>query len=105
MSFASRNEPTKSTGPFQSEKDFIFSHLRGQKPTLLFRRGDTVGGHRIKLIDLFPLIFPYGRGGPEERRAIRVSKAAVLQHYSRIALPQMQTSHFLLVLCSMWQRM
>ena len=67
--YSSRNEPSESTGPFKSEKDFIFSHIQGQKPTLLFRRGDIVGSHTIDLVDMFPLIFPFGRGGLNERRA------------------------------------
>ena len=60
MNFAPRNEPSESTGPFQSEKDFIFSHMKGQKPTLLFRNGDIVRHHTIDLVDIFPLVFPYG---------------------------------------------
>ena len=105
MTFAPRNEPSESTGPFKSEKDFIFHHLKGQKPTLLFRSGDIVGSHTINLVDLFPLVFLYGWGGPDERRGTKVGKSAVLRHYSRISLPQMQQSQFLLVLCSMWQRL
>ena len=57
MTFAARNEPSQSTGPFRSEKDFVFSHIKGQKPTLLFRNGDIVGSHIIDLVDLFPLVF------------------------------------------------
>ena len=105
MTFAPRSEPSESTGPFKSEEDFIFHHIKGQKPTLLFRSGDIVRSHTIDLVDLFPLIFPYGWGGPDERRGTKVGKSAVLKHYSRISLPQMQQSQFLLVLCSMWQRM
>lgn len=81
------------------------SYLGGKKPTLLFRNGDNINGHEIKLIDLFPLVFPYGWGGPHERRATRISKSAALRHYCRIALPQMQQLQFLLVICSLWQRM
>ena len=44
-------------------------------------------------------------GGPDEIRATSVSASAVLCHYTHIALPQMQHPQFLLVLCSMWQRM
>ena len=36
--------------------------MKGQKPTLLFRSGNIVGNHKIDLLDLFPLIFPYGWG-------------------------------------------
>ena len=55
--FAPRSDPTESTGPFQSEKDLIFSYLKGEKPTLLFKNGDYVGGHKVNLIDLFPIVF------------------------------------------------
>ena len=79
--------------------------MSGKKPTLLFKNGDYIGGHQVELIDLFPLIFPYGYGGPDQRRATGVSKTCALRHYCRIALPQMQQSQFLLVICSMWQRM
>ena len=41
----------------------------------------------------------------DEKRGIKIGKSALLRHYCRIALPQMQQSQFLLVLCSMWQRL
>ena len=90
FTFAPTNEPSQETGPFQTQNDFIFSYLSGKKPTLLFKNGDYIGGHQVKLIDLFPLIFPYGYGGPDQRRATSVSKTCALRHYCRIVLPQMQ---------------
>ena len=105
ITFAPRHEPSESTRPYQSEKRFIFSCLKGEKPTLSFRSGDYIGSHTIDLVKLFPLIFPYGWGGPDERRGNRVGKSSILRHYCRISLPQMQQSQFLLVLCSMWQRL
>ena len=104
-SFAAPYEPTETTGAFSDENQFIFSVLKGKKPTLLFRNGDFVNGHKIKLIELFPLNFPYGWGGPDERRLTHVSEQEVLCHYIQIALPQMQQSQFLLVVCSMYQRL
>ena len=56
MTFTPRSEPTESTGPFGSEKDFVFSHLKGDKPTLLFKSGDIIGSHTINLIDLLYLV-------------------------------------------------
>ena len=105
MTYASRNEPSETTGPYKSEEEFIFSHLKGEKPTLLFRRGDFIGGHNIDLVDLFPLIFPYGWGGLNEKRATKVSRSAMLRHYCKLSLPQMQKPQFLLVICGMWQRL
>ena len=81
MTYVSRNQLSESTGPCKGEEEFVFSHLKGEKPTLLFRRGDIVGSHSLDLIDLFPLIFPYGWGGPSEKRATKVAKSAVLRHY------------------------
>ena len=57
-SFAVRKDPSESTGPFQSEKQFILSKLKGDKPTLLFKNGDYIGGHKVNLVYLFPLNFP-----------------------------------------------
>lgn len=105
MTFASSTEPTETTGAFQNESQFVFSILKGKKPTLLFRNGDFVNGHKINLIELFPINFPFGWGGPNEIRLTNVSEHEVLCHYSQIALPQMQQSQFLLVVCSMYQRL
>ena len=87
-----------------SPNSTITNGKKGLKPTLLFKRVDCIGGHEMDLIDLFPLIFPYGWGGPNALRSTKVSKGAVLRQYCRIALPQMQQPQFLLVLCTMWQR-
>ena len=91
MTFAASNEPTRATGPYQSNKEFILSQLgeKGKEPTLLLKRGDNVGGHKVNLINLFPLIFPYGWGGPDEKRGTKIGKSTMLRHYCRIVLPQM----------------
>ena len=60
MTYAPRNEPSGTSGTYKSEEEFIFSDLKGENPTLLFRRGDIVGEHTIDLIDLFSLIFQFG---------------------------------------------
>ncbi len=64
MTFEPSNEPTETTGPYQSTTYFILSHLgkKGLKPTLLFKSGGYIGGHKVNLIELFPLIFPYWWG-------------------------------------------
>ena len=67
MIYAPRNEPSETSGPCKSEEEFISYHLKGENPRLLFRRGDIVGGHTIDLIDLFPLIIPFGWGEPNEK--------------------------------------
>ena len=98
--FASSNEPTKSSGASSNETKFVTSYLRGEKSTLLFKNRDIVNGHRVKLIEMFPLNFPFGWGGPNKERLTNVLQQEILRHYSQIALPQMLQSQFLLVICS-----
>ena len=81
LTFASGEEPTQDTGPYQSQKELIFSYLKGDKPTVMFRNGDYIGQHKINLMEMFPLVFPYGWGGPDERRLTKVGKSAILRHY------------------------
>ena len=66
--FTSSGEPTESSGASSNEMQFVTSYLRGEKPTLIFKSGDTINGHTLKLIDMFPLNFPFGWGGPDEKR-------------------------------------
>ena len=85
MISAATGEPTENAGTYGTEREFIISILMGRRPTMIFRNN----GQKIKLIDLFPLHFPYGWGGPDERRNTGVSQIEILQHYRRIALLQM----------------
>ena len=52
IAYVSATEPTQTTGAYQNESEFVFSILQGKKPTLLFRNGDFINGHKIKLVDL-----------------------------------------------------
>ena len=72
---------------------------------MLFRRGERTLDHLIKLEQLFATKFPFGRGGLNEKRATKVSKSECLRHYIRIALPNFQAADFLLVICSLYQRL
>ena len=105
FSYAPSDEPTQDTGCFKNESDFITSEIKGRKPTLLFSKGNRIMDHLLKLEEVFATKFPFGRGGLDEKRDTKVSKESCLKHYSRIALPNFQTADFLLVVCSLYQRM
>ena len=105
FSYSPANEAQESTGNYSNEADFISSEIKGQKPTLLFKKGNQVFDHLIKMEELFATKFPFGRGGLHETRDTKVSDIACLKHYSRIALPNFQTSDLLLVTCSLCQRL
>ena len=105
FSYSPANEAQETTGNYNNEADFISSEIKGQKPTLLFKKGDQVFDHLIKMEELFATKFPFGRGGLHETRDTKVSDIAILKHYSRIALPNFQSSNLLLVTCSLCQRL
>ena len=104
FTFAPANQPNQNTGSCTNERDFIFSLLKGKEPTLIFRGGDRVGGHQIKLEKMFPVQFPFGVGGLHEKRPTKVSTMEVIRHYVRLSLPQFQRADFILVLYAMYQR-
>ena len=81
------------------------SQIKRENPTMLFCRGERTLDYLIKLEQLFATKFPFGRGGLNEKRATKVSKSECLRHYIRIALPNFQTADFLLVICSLYQRL
>ena len=104
FTFAPANQPNHNTGSCTNERDFIFSLLKGKEPTLIFRGGDIVGSHKIKLEDMFPIQFPFGIGGIHDMRPTKVSKTEAIRHYARLSLPQFQRADFILVLYAMFQR-
>ena len=103
--FAPRTQINESTGPFTNEDDFIVSKLMNKEIdfTLLFQYGTRIQSHLTKLHDMFPVQFPFGRGGPDETRSIHASTKACFKHYARLSLPQMMRADFLLVICSLYQ--
>ena len=74
MTSITTTDPTETTGADQNESQFVCSILGGKKPTLRFRTGDFVNTHHIKLYGVFPLYFPFGLGGPDEKRMTRISE-------------------------------
>ena len=106
--FSPSVEPHQKTGIYKDEKDFVASILNDKEPTLLFRGGDFMSQHNVKLEDIFPIQFPFGLGSinhNNQKRPTSVSKADILKHYSQLSLPQFQKADFLLVTCAMYQRL
>ena len=103
--FAPRTQSSTNTGPFSNENDFIVSKLMNKNIdfTLLFKYGTKIQAHLLDLIDMFPVQFPFGRGGPREKRAVKMSAEYCYKHYAALSLPQMMRADFLLIICSMYQ--
>ena len=102
--FPDAHEPTQETGAFQDERAFATAMLKGTSPTLLFHGGEYANIQELQIEDIFPICFPFGKGGVNEQRRNPVSPVECLKHYMRLSLPHMKRSDFILVVCSMYHQ-
>ena len=70
--------------------------LKGTTPTLLFHGGEFASAQEVQIQDVFPVVFPFGRGGINENRPNGVSPLECLKHYMRLSLPSMKRPDFFL---------
>jgi hypothetical protein len=78
--------------------------LNGTAPTILFHGGEFSSIAETKIQDIFPVSFPFGTGGINEKRKNGVSQLECLKHYMRLSLPQMHRPEFILAVCSIYHR-
>jgi len=76
--------------------------LNGTAPTILFHGGEFASLAETKIQDIFPVSFPFGTGGMNEKRKNGVSQLECLKHYMRLSLPQTHRPDFILVVCSIY---
>ena len=61
-------------------------------------------GQELRLEWIFPIVFPFGVGGPKMNRPTQISEIECLKHYLRISLPQFMRGNFILVVLHMFNR-
>ena len=97
--FSINEEPIHSTATYNSADSFLNAFLQGKEPALIFRSTAYQNNCQIRLSQIFPLYFPFGRGDrKEENRQNLVSKIEAIKHYLRLSLLQFQKPDFMLVL-------
>ena len=55
-------------GTFRSQEEFARATMNKTEPTLLFYGGDFARDHEIPLVNIFPVVFPWGQGGTKVTR-------------------------------------
>ena len=106
FTFTSSNDPTENSGVFPNSAEFASALMNQSSPLLLVRGGGYVNASKeLKLENVFPIQFPFGLGGPKQKRPTRISQQACLQHYAHLSLPQFMRGDFLLVVLHMMNRM
>ena len=89
---------------YDSQQAFASAILKGTVPTLLFHGGDFCSSKDTPIEKIFPIQFPFGLGGVEQKRKTKVSAIECLRHYLRLSLPQFHRQDFILVVLGMYHR-
>ena len=81
-------EPTTDTGAFHNQHTFATAMLKGTTSTLLFHGGNYASTQDAQIEDVFPVVFPFGKGEVQGPRENGVSPLECFKHYMHLSLPQ-----------------
>ena len=104
--FTSSGEPTKDTAIYSSTKRLALALLEKRAAPKLVVQGGEYASHQAssRLENVLPIQFPFGSGGPTQKRQTEISEEAILQHYCRLSLKQFMKPDFVLIAKSMLDR-
>ena len=103
--FPTTGEPDDTQGTYKNTGKFASAMLKGEKPTLLFHQSQNyIDDRDVKIEKVFPVQFPFGFGGVNDKRISKVSPQEVLRAYSRKAIQSLRRQDFVLVVNAMKNR-
>jgi hypothetical protein len=103
--FSSAHTPSSYKGVFQSTRQFASALLKNNSPQLFVYGGDRVRPHEADLEDILPLAFPFGTGGPNFKRRVKVPVDQCIRCYMRTALPQFMRNDVIFVMQHAFSRL
>ena len=103
--FTSAQEPNQDTSVFDCPDRFAIAMLQNKPPQLLVSGGTFANIQEMKIENVLPFSFPFGIGGMNMNRRVKVSDLLCIQHYMRISLRQFMESQTILLLHQMYNRM
>ena len=110
--FPDAHEVQPETGGCETREEYTLQSLRLQskngnieeeitsRPTRDYARDSS----DVFLEESFPLQFPFGIGGLNEVRKVKVAREDCLRHYLKLANPHMMKSDFILTVHSMFEK-
>jgi hypothetical protein len=102
--FSSAQEPTANTSIYDCMDKFAIAMVQQSKPTLLVSGGTSANAKEMKIVDVVPFSFPFGVGGTDMNRQVKVSDELCIQHYMRLSLKQFMEGPTILLLYQMYNR-
>jgi hypothetical protein len=109
--FPDGSEVDASTGGHSSSNRFTLEYFRrnlqGTATSVMTSRPTPIYASDLAkefLVDSFPLQFPYGIGGPKDKRETKVEYLDMLQYYMRVADCNFMRHDFILLVHSLWEK-
>ena len=102
--FSSAQEPTESTSVYGCMDKFAAAMLQRSPPSVLVSGGNFANIREMNIEDVLPFSFPFGLGGMNMTRQVKVSDALCIQHYMKLSLGQFMESETILILYQMYNR-
>ena len=102
--FSSAQDPLEESSVFHTSKKFACAMVKQSNPVLLLHGGNHAREHEVDLEAVIPFAFPYGMGGPNQKRPCNISKKQIIKRYTRLAMPQFMTAETILILHHIFSR-
>ena len=102
--FTSAQEPNQDTSVFNCPDRFAIALLQKKRPVLLVSGGTFANIQETNIENVLPFSFPFGLGGTNMKRQVKVSDLLCIQHYMRLSLGQFLESQTILLLYQMYNR-
>ena len=102
--FSSAQDPLEESSVFHTSKKFACAMVKQSNPVLLLHGGNHAREYEVDLEAVIPFAFPYGMGGPNQKRPCNISKRQIIKRYTRLAMPQFMTAETILILHHIFSR-
>lgn len=96
--FSTAQNPSSKTSVFRTEDKFAMNLLNESMPTLLTYGGTYANSQETNIENILPCAFPFGSGGIQAIRPVKISPELVIKHYMRLSLPQFMEAPTILIL-------
>ena len=75
FTFTSSHDPSENIGVYKNNTEFTMAILNRELPMMLAHGGKYVScGQELRLEWIFPIVFPFGVGGPKMEHPTQTSK-------------------------------
>jgi len=102
--FSSAQDPVEESSVFKTSRKFACAMVKQSNPVLMLHGGNYAKEHEVDIEAVLPFAFPYGVGGPNQKRRTKISKDKIVKRYTRLAMPQFMTAEVILVLHHIFSR-